>query len=42
VDEVRIEITAVGRDVVRRAVDEIRKVHPYEEVVVDVVGLEEF
>jgi hypothetical protein len=42
VDEVRIEITAVGRDVVRCAVDEIRRVHPYEEVVVDVVRLEEF
>lgn len=42
VDEVRVEITAVGRDVVRRAVDGVRKVHPYEEVVVDVVRLEDF
>lgn len=42
VDEVRIDITAVGRDVARHAVEEIRKAHPYEEVVVDVVRLEEF
>lgn len=42
VQEVRIEITAVGRDVVQEAVRGIRKVHPYEEVVVDVYRLEDF
>ncbi|KAJ9111530.1 hypothetical protein QFC20_002502 [Naganishia adeliensis] len=42
VDEVRVEISAFGRDVVRQAVEEIRKAHPYEEVVVDVVRLEDF
>lgn len=41
-DEVRVEISAFGRDVVRQAVEEIRKAHPYEEVVVDVVRLEDF
>jgi hypothetical protein len=42
VDEVRIEITAVGREVVKEAVDRVREAHPYEEVVVDVYRLEEF
>lgn len=42
VDEVRIDITAVGRDVARCAVEAIRRAHPYEEVVVDVVRLEDF
>ncbi|GHJ89558.1 hypothetical protein NliqN6_5960 [Naganishia liquefaciens] len=42
VQEVKIEITAVGREVVRQAVERIRKVHPYEEVVVDVYRLEDF
>jgi hypothetical protein len=42
VQEVRIEVTAVGRDVVKRAVEGVRKVHPYEEVVVDVYRLEDF
>lgn len=35
-----MEITAVGRDLVRAAVRGIREAHPYEEVVVDVVKLE--
>lgn len=42
VDEVRIEITAVGKEVVKDAVERVRKAHPYEEVVVDVYRLEEF
>ncbi|KAJ9095202.1 hypothetical protein QFC19_007657 [Naganishia cerealis] len=42
VDEVRIEVTAVGTEVVREAVRRVKAVHPYEEVVVDVYRLEEF
>ena len=42
VDEVRIEVTAVGREIVRQAVKGIRDAHPYEEVVVDVYKLEDF
>jgi hypothetical protein len=41
VQEVKLEFT-VGEDAVRKAVEAVRKVHPYEEVVVDVYRLEEF
>ncbi|KAJ9095593.1 hypothetical protein QFC21_005464 [Naganishia friedmannii] len=42
VDEVRIEITVVGKDVVKDAVERVRRAHPYEEVVVDIYRLEDF
>lgn len=41
VDEVRVEMICVGRAVAERAVRELKRVHPYEEVAVEVIGLED-
>lgn len=40
--EVKCEILCVGESVVRRAVGELRKVHPYEVAVYEVYRMEEF
>ncbi len=42
VEEVRVEVLCVGREVVRRVVERLREVHPYEEVAYGVVRLEDF
>ncbi|MBW0483993.1 hypothetical protein O181_023708 [Austropuccinia psidii MF-1] len=42
VQEARLETVCVGEDVTRRAVEALKKAHPYEEVVYDVFKLEDF
>lgn len=41
VEEVKVEMICVGRDVAEKAVRELERVHPYEEVAVEVYGLED-
>lgn len=41
VEEVKVEMICVGREVAERAVSELKRVHPYEEVAVEVFGLED-
>ncbi len=40
-EEVKVEMICVGRDVAEKAVRELERVHPYEEVAVEVYGLED-
>lgn len=41
VEEVRVEVLCVGREVVERVVRALKEAHPYEEVAYGVVRLEE-
>ncbi|KAI9370118.1 GTP cyclohydrolase 1 type 2/Nif3 [Aspergillus egyptiacus] len=42
VEEMRVETLCVGEDVVRRAVEALKRAHPYEEPSYGVVRLEDF
>ncbi|KAB2576252.1 NGG1p interacting factor 3 NIF3 [Lasiodiplodia theobromae] len=42
VDEVKFETLCVGEDVARKAVDALKKAHPYEEVPYEVYKMENF
>ncbi|KAH6661810.1 GTP cyclohydrolase 1 type 2/Nif3 [Plectosphaerella plurivora] len=42
VEEVRVETLCVGEDVARKAVEALKKAHPYEEPGYDVYRLEDF
>ncbi|KAK1758955.1 GTP cyclohydrolase 1 type 2/Nif3 [Echria macrotheca] len=42
VEEARVETLCVGEDVVRRAVDALKKAHPYEEPAYSVYKMEDF
>ncbi|KAI9702033.1 MAG: adenine deaminase [Candelina mexicana] len=42
VEEIKVEVLCVGREVVRRAVETMKEAHPYEEVAYGVVKLEDF
>ncbi|KAI9793639.1 MAG: hypothetical protein M1835_007111 [Candelina submexicana] len=42
VEEIKVEVLCVGREVVRRAVEKLKEAHPYEEVAYGVVKLEDF
>jgi len=41
VKEVKVETICLGRDVVGRAVEELKRVHPYEEVAYEVYKMED-
>ncbi|TKA70669.1 hypothetical protein B0A49_02575 [Cryomyces minteri] len=41
-EEVRCEILCVGRDIARKAVDALKRAHPYEEPAYEVYKLEDF
>lgn len=41
VEEMRVEMLCVGEDVMRKAVGELKRVHPYEEVAYDVYKMED-
>ncbi|KAE9988184.1 hypothetical protein EG328_000140 [Venturia inaequalis] len=41
VEEMKVETICVGRDVVKRAVEALVKVHPYEEVAYEVYKMED-
>lgn len=41
VEEVKVEVVCVGREVLRRAVRELKRVHPYEDPVVEVFRMED-
>ncbi|RPA78150.1 structural toxin protein RtxA [Ascobolus immersus RN42] len=42
VEEKRVEIMCVGEEVVRRAVEALKREHPYEEVAYEVYKMEDF
>ncbi|KAI9835002.1 MAG: hypothetical protein M1819_002725 [Sarea resinae] len=42
VEEIRVEVLCVGRDVVGKAVEGLKKAHPYEEPAYEVYKLEDF